>query len=202
MESMSKPDRASDYFKSTGYVPGGILTNARRQALDIAQLPPFLRVLLSMDGTVTKALEGFFWEPIDVENLGQEEVALAHDLPWLELPRGASALNRRVRLIGEQSGTVYAYPQSTLRLDLLPVEVRRDILAGRIGIGELLRECGLETYREILDLGSETNAELDPIFNQQGYRDFIYRTYRIFLNHQPTILITERFPLALFAAHE
>lgn len=199
---MSQSDRASDYFKSTGYVPGGILTNARRQVLDIAKLPPFLRVLLSMDGTVTKALEGFFWEPIEVENLGQEEVALAHDVPWLELAKGASALNRRVRLVGEQSGTVYAYPQSTLRLDLLPVEVRRDILAGRIGIGELLRECGLETYREILDLGSETRAEFDPIFNHQGYRDFIYRTYRIFLNRQPTILITERFPLPLFAAHE
>lgn len=189
---------AINYFKTQGYVAGGTLTNAHAQDLAIDKLPPILRVLLSTDGTVTKSIEGFFWEPIVVENLGQGAVHLARALPALELAHGAEVIERRVRLQGQDSGDVYAYAESTLSLHLLPARAREDLLARRLGIGELLRERGLETYREILDVGSESGVHLPELFGDDAGDTLIYRSYRIYLNHRPAILVTEKFPLALY----
>ena len=65
-ESYSNTLPMESYFKSKGYVPGGIITNSRHENLDIEAMPPFLRTLLVTDGTVTKSLEAFFWEPVVV----------------------------------------------------------------------------------------------------------------------------------------
>lgn len=175
------------YFKSRGYVPGGVLTNQQNVEFHMEHLPPFLRTLLVADGTVTKSLEAFFWEQVAVENLGQAPICLAHGIPALELPAGATVLERRVRLMGMESGREFAQAHSWIKLEALPAHLREDLQQGRIGIGELLRERGLETYREILDVG-QSNVQADAI----------YRTYRILIQHQPAILITETFPCAIY----
>ena len=54
-------------------------------------------------------------------------------------------------------------------------------------VGELLRERGLETYREILDVGQSDVAG-----------EQIYRTYRIVIQHQAAIMITETFPCSVY----
>ena len=185
------------YFKSRGYVPGGIVTNSKNESLDMEALPPFLRTLLVADGTVTKSLEAFFWEQIEVENLGQASARLSEATPWLNLAAGESALERRVRLRGIESGRVYAYAQSLIKLDALPEHLRADLQQGRIGIGELLRERGLETYREILDVGECVEPQLREVFGFDP-GDLIYRTYRIVIQHQPVIQITEKFPCSLY----
>lgn len=180
------------FFRSRGYVPGGIITNSRNETLHMEALPPFLRTLLVTDGTVTKHLEAFFWEQVEVENLGQAQTTLERDVPWLEMRAGDAVLRRRVRLSGAESGRVYAYAESLIRLSSLPEKLRLDLLAGRIGIGELLREKGLETYREILDVGKGEQGE------EGGQR--VYRTYRIVIHHHPAILITEEFPCDSYCA--
>ncbi len=172
------------YFKSRGYVPGGILTNSRNQAVHLERLPPFLRTLLVADGTVTKSLEAYFWEPVDVVQLSQAPRVLAEPVPALELAVGAEVFERRVQLIGAESRRPYAEAHSLIRLTALPGALREDLLAGRIGIGELLRECGLETYREILDVGKSG--------------DSVYRSYRILMQRRPIMLITETFPCAVY----
>jgi chorismate-pyruvate lyase len=187
------------YFKTKGYVPGGIVKNSKQESFDIEALPPFLRVLLVTDGTVTKSLESFFWEPVVVEALGQHQQVLEQPVPWLGMGAGDRALVRRVRLKGTQSGHVYAYAESVIRLELLPQLLRDDLLAGKIGIGELLRETGLETYREIMDMGREVDPSLSSVFDAKHGDELVYRTYRILINHQPTIVITEKFPYLLYA---
>lgn len=172
------------YFKSRGYVPGGILTNSRNQEVHLERLPPFLRTLLVADGTVTKSLEAYFWEPVDVVALAQAPRVLSAAVPALELAAQAEVLERRVQLVGAESQRRYAEAHSLIRLDGLPDGLRAELLAGRIGIGELLRECGLETYREILDVGCQD--------------DSVYRTYRIVIQHRPAMLITETFPCAIY----
>ena len=175
------------YFKSRGYVPGGVVTNSKNEMFHMERLPPFLRTLLVADGTVTKSLEAFFWEQVEVDNLGQAPTQLLHDAPALELLAGASVLERRVRLIGVESKRVYALAHSLIKLEALPAHLREDLEQGRIGIGELLRERGLETYREILDVGqSDATGEQ------------IYRTYRIAIHHQAAIMITETFPCSVY----
>lgn len=182
------------YFKTKGHVPGGVITNSKNEHFDIEALAPFLRVLLVTDGTVTKSLEAYFWEPIVVENLGQSPVTLLHDVDWVGIRKGEVALQREVRLVGVDSGTVYAYAKSLLRLEFLPEQVRTDLLEGRIGIGELLRERGLETYREVMDMGREMDESLSSVFNTPRCGELLYRTYRVIMRGEPTILITEKFP--------
>jgi chorismate-pyruvate lyase len=186
------------YFKSKGYVAGGVITNSRNENFDIEAVPPFLRVLLVTDGTVTKSLEAFFWETVVVDNLGQSPVTMTTDNDWVGIKKGDVALQREVRLRGTDSNTVYAYAKSLLRLDFLPEQVRNDLLEGRIGIGELLRERGLETYREILDMGREIDENLSPVFETKRCGELLYRTYRVMMKGEPTILITEKFPYRLF----
>jgi chorismate-pyruvate lyase len=188
------------HFRTHGYVPGGLITNCKAETLDFEILPPFLRTLLVTDGTVTKSLEAYFWEPIVVENLGQETAAIPDDVDWLGMQRGDIALRREVLVKGGETGRVYAYATSLLRLEALPHQVREDLLAGLIGIGEILRERGLETYREILDMGRENGAPLDEGFDGgENGGECIYRTYRVMLAHEPAMLITEKFPYQLYA---
>jgi chorismate-pyruvate lyase len=186
------------YFKTKGYVPGGIITNSKNENFDIEAVPPFLRVLLVTDGTVTKSIEAYFWEALTVENLGQSSVTPINDVDWVGIRKGEVALQREVRLMGAHTGTVYAYAKSLLRLEFLPETLRSDLLKGRIGIGELLREGGLETYREILDMGREIDETLAPVFNANRVGELLYRTYRVFMKGEPAILITEKFPYRLF----
>ena len=187
-----------NYFKTKGYVPGGIITNCKQEELDIEALPPFLRTLLFTDGTVTKILEAYFWEPVVVENLGQHVVSLPADVPWLGMKSGDTVLQREVRLKGAQSENSYVYARSILKLNLLPQHIQEDLLSGKIGIGEVLRESGLETYREIMDIGREHNKSLTSLLGDAGADGVIYRTYRVFINHEPTMLITENFPYRLY----
>lgn len=154
--------------------------------LKLESLPPFLRVLLTTDGTVTNSLEAFFWEPVAVELIRQQEQSLAQDAPHVELRQGDLALVRKVQLRGLNSSTVYVEAESIVRFDLLPCGFQEDLKAQKLGIGELLRDCGLETYREILEVGFDKNVQE------------VWRTYRIVMEHQPFIQITEHFPLSVF----
>ena len=188
-----------NYFKTRGYVPGGIITNCRQENLDIEALPPFLRTLLVTDGTVTKILEAYFWESVAVENIGQAEINLDEDVSWLDMKQGDHALRREVLLKGKDSDNVFVYAKSILKLELLPKQIREDLLAGKIGIGEMLRERGLETYREILDIGREIDLTLVNHLGAKNCGELLYRTYRVVINHQPTMLITEKFPYRLYS---
>jgi chorismate-pyruvate lyase len=193
------PPSMQGYFKTKGYVPGGIIINCKQENLDIEAMPPFLRALLVTDGTVTKSLEAYFWEPVVVENLGQCSIELTEDITWLGMKGGDVVLQREVLLKGSRTGNVYVYAKSLLRLGLLPQMIRDDMLAGKIGIGEIMRESGLETYREILDISREINESPVTLIGEAGRGEMICRTYRVFINHEATMLITEKFPYSLYS---
>lgn len=154
--------------------------------LELDRLPPFLRVLLTTDGTVTKSLEAFFWEKISVDASAQSILELAEDMPYLNSTRGESVTSRHVQLRGVHSDKVYAKAQSLIRYDLLPKSFQRDLNDQKLGVGELVRECGLETYREILSLGEDKQTKQ------------VWRIYRIVMEHQPFIQIKEYFPVCLY----
>ncbi|WP_045857197.1 chorismate--pyruvate lyase family protein [Teredinibacter purpureus] len=178
-------------FTSTGYVDADDATTT----LCLHALPPFLRVLLTTDGTVTKSLESFFWEPVRVVNKGQAYWLLDADAPVINRKAGEQVLRRTVQLIGEKTGTCYATAVSLVCAELLTKELRLNLEDGRVGVGELLRECGLETYREIVAIGEAGNGGSEtPLVSS----DSIWRTYRIAMDHQPFIQITEFFPLSIY----
>ncbi len=176
------------HFTATGYLPSGQLTNCAGDLIDFSRLPNLLRVLLTTDGTVTKSLESWFWEPVNVRNLGQGYTQLTEAAPIIACAAGETVLQRQVELIGSQSRRRYVLADSLIRSGLLPDDVRADLEAGVVGVGEILRECNLETYREIVDYGYR---ELDG-------EPAVWRTYRIVMGGDPFIQITEVFPVALY----
>lgn len=174
-------------FKAKGYSHEPVLLNSLEPKLDFAQLPAFLRTLLVTDGTVTKCLEAFYWEPVKVESTEQELVTLNQDLASLSIAAGSEVLMRNVKLVGEHSQTCYALADSVIAINNLPDQLSMALKNGQIGIGELLREKDLATYREIIDI-FQTRA------------DYISRTYRILIEQLPAIQVTEHFPLPVYQA--
>ena len=174
-------------FNVSGYLDGELHTEDG-QVLEFDKLPAFLRVLLSADGTVTKILESFFWEPVTVLCDQQSVVTLAEEIPGLSKKSGDSVFVRDVRLSGEHSTILYATANSMIVPELLPDLIYSKLVSGQIGIGELLRECGLETYREIIAFGSDSNT--------------VWRKYRIVQNAKPIMQITEHFPLAVYHVND
>lgn len=174
-------------FTSTGYIDRQDEPNAEL----MKTLPSFLRVLLATDGTVTKSLEAFFWEPIAVQNHGQGYLQLEADAPVINRSAGDTVLRRSVQLQGRHSGSRYASAVSLICTEMLSTSLTTRLEAGRMGIGELLRDCGLETYREVVAIGRGGD-------NPDSDEASVWRTYRIVTDHKPFIQITEFFPLSIY----
>jgi chorismate-pyruvate lyase len=158
------------------------------------EMDPFLRVLLVTDGTVTKFLEAYLWEPISVERCFQKKIHAGKDIPLLGARKGESVVLRKILLTGVRTCKVYTFAESLIRIHLLEEHLQKDLLEGRLGIGELLRDRRLETYREILEFGKEKAGEqLAVYFKIKNDDPIYYRRYRITIKGLPVILVTERF---------
>jgi chorismate-pyruvate lyase len=164
------------------------------QGIGFQEMDPFLRVLLVTDGTVTRCLEAYLWEPISVERCFQEEVLLKHNEPLLGVKEGEPVILRKIILRGVRTRKVYTFAESLIRIHLLEEEIQKDLLEGRMGIGELLRDRRLETYREMLEFGREKAGEqLSSYFMIKSVDLICYRRYRIHVKGLPVILVTENF---------
>jgi chorismate-pyruvate lyase len=130
----------------------------------------------------------------------QTVVVAEKPIAWLGSEQGEDILIREIRLRGVKTGNYYATAFSVLRHLLLPENLRQSLLAGTMGIGVLIRDCGLETYRQVLDVGVNKQKQGVAHVNdgEGGRHDFVFRTYRIILEHHPVILITESFPSELY----
>ena len=162
--------------------------------LNLRALSPAQRALLVIDGTVTKFLEAFTMERIEIEHLGQELRTAERDDPWLGLTAGDRVMDREVLLRGAWSRTVYAYAPSRILPGRLPEEAQRKLEDGSEGLGRILLQSQLETRREVLWCGRETCTGLPPQIRALEGQDFIVRTYRILTGGQPLMRITEKFP--------
>lgn len=183
------------YFRSSGYSVNNIINDADGNSCDLLTLPAFLRTLLVMDGTVTKALEAWFWEPVKVIPQLNELMALTKKIEGLEAQKGDQVLHREVILQGDTSNKVFACARSTVSLELLPTKTSGALKSGKIGIGELFREQGLETYRDIINI----NYYLEPPLNDELLTnlsgEIISRSYQIWVNGSAAIVVTEFFPV-------
>ena len=79
-------------FTSTGFCEKDLALSNASSALKMSQLPPFLRVLLTTDGTVTKSLESYFWEPVAVVNISQHPQVLDTGLPLIDKVSGVVSM--------------------------------------------------------------------------------------------------------------
>jgi chorismate-pyruvate lyase len=191
-------DARPDRFKSKGFDPEWRFDPEDGDGLAMARLPPFLRTLLVTDGTVTKSLEAYYWEPVTVACRANRQVAAREAVDWLEVPAGEALIARSVLLQGVRSGRTFASALSVIRVALIPEPLRESLLAGQLGIGELIRECGLETYRELREIGR--SRDMGRYGGPCEPRECVFRSYRIIIGHRPAMLVTECFPIDVFAA--
>jgi len=184
-------------FRCQGFLRDAVIRRNDGRVLPIQMLPPFLRALLVTDGTVTKILEAYFWEPVEVVTLRQELICAERPIHWIGVAEGDRVLMRRARLSGGDSARVYATAFSVIRPELIPETFRQRLIDREIGIGVLIRDSGLESYREVLEVGIEA-VDGNGEGRARERADLVFRTYRIIIDGEPVILITESFPLDLY----
>ncbi len=188
----------NSYFRSSGYTIDAVIKSHDGNDINLQKIPPFLRTLMVTDGTVTKSLEAWFWEPISITPLNNSLKTLTKSVDGLEVEAEDKILQREVYLKGNHTQQVFAAARSTVSLKHLPERIGNQLEEGKIGIGELLREQGVETYRDIFDVNSIKSTPMnDDLLNPlQG--EIISRSYRIRVNGHPAIIVTEFFPIDIY----
>ena len=164
---------------------------------DFPGLSPILRVLLVTDGTVTRTLEAYFGEAIAVDVLEHAEMTSAVPYPQLDVAAGDPILHRYVRLLGKTSRKVYAVAESVAVLEHISEQMRRKLIQEHKGIGELLREGRLETYRELLTANLTAASRWAEHLELAATERVVTRDYRIYQGGRAVLLIREVFPQAL-----
>jgi chorismate-pyruvate lyase len=157
-------------------------------------LSPFQRALLATDGTVTKFIEAYKMQPVDIRLLRQETRKLSSSHVWLEVQGHTDVVVREVALQGRDSQEIYAYAVSLIVPDRLSEPSRRALEVDGEGLGRILLKGRAETYREILWCGKERPTILPDMLRHLRGREFLSRTYRIIAAGKPIMLINEKFP--------
>lgn len=166
--------------------------------LEMATLPPFLRVLLVTDGTVTKSIEAHFWEPVEVDVLEHAWVTTDRARPAIGVHIGDLVLRRCVILRGRITRSVYAFAESIISKERVPADMSSQLIQGAKGIGELLREAKTETYRELVAMRRVRAGELAVHLGVDRSAAVVAREYTIRFKGQTAMVIEEMFPVARF----
>jgi len=163
------------------------------RALNLRTLTPFQRALMVTDGTVTKLIEAYTMEQIEIVRLGQEISFLTVNNEWLEAEEGSKVLMRQVLLRGKSNYTCYAYAPSLIILDRLPQFIKEGLELEGGGIGRILYGNRWETHRDLLWWGKETIKNVPEAIRDMAGMEALSRTYRIIAGGKPIMLINEKF---------
>lgn len=169
-----------------------------RSHIEPSALSIFQRILLTTDGTVTDILEAYLLEKIQAIKLHEVLIPLAQDMPLMELKAGTEVIEREILLRGKISRKNFIYAKSIIVPERLEEDFKNELLKTRTPIGQIWLEKKLETFKEIVDSGREPANDLSIHFQIEPEMNLFFRTYRVFSNHQLTMMITEKFPESYF----
>lgn len=168
------------------------------QLIDLKKLSPLQRIILISNGTLTELLEHLVDEPLQVVKLHESINATSNEIAYLNLPKNQQVITREICLQGKNSGQNWLYAKSKIVLERLPLSFREDLLDSQIPIGKLWAKHRVETYKEIELPFSEMAEKLALYFNIAPEKELLGRTYRVFSNQQPIMMLTEKFPASFF----
>ena len=167
--------------------------------INLARLTAFHRGLLVTDGTVTRFIEAYTLMPVEVALLQQTKQTLSTEHTWLQLPAGTEVTSRQAVLQTHSQEKslpiIHTYADSLIVHQRLPESILNGLESDKRGLGGLLWCSGLETRRELLWWGMETLTDLPCAIEHLEGETFISRTYRVFADGVPLMLINEKFPL-------
>jgi len=160
---------------------------------EVNSLDPIERILLETDGTVTSMLEAACLERIVVVNLAQHVVSAMERFEPLQVDKGERLMGRKVLLQGERTGANYVYAESVIAIDRIEPPLRHGLLASDEPIGRIWQAHRLETFKEILWLEREPAGRRSRYFRADPGARLLVRTYRVYSQKVPVMLITEYF---------
>jgi len=169
-----------------------------RHHINPATLSTFQRILLTTDGTLTDILEAYLFEQIQVVKISQNLIPIPKSLPIMELAEGTDLIDRRILLQGRISRKNFIYAESILVPERLDDNFRHELFKTKTPIGKIWLEQKVETFKEILDSAKEPAQGLAEYFNIEPNDNLLSRTYRVFTNGKPVMMITEKFPESYF----
>jgi chorismate-pyruvate lyase len=167
------------------------------QLIDLKNLSLLQRIVLISNGTLTELLEHLVNEPLEVVKI-HESIDASDEIAYLDLPKNHQLITREICLQGKNSGQNWLYAKSKIVLNRLPSLFREDLLASQIPIGKLWAKHRVGTYKEIEPPFCETAQNLAIHFNIAPEDELLGRTYRVFSNQQPMMMLTEKFPASYF----
>ncbi|WP_061000258.1 chorismate--pyruvate lyase family protein [Mycolicibacterium mucogenicum] len=159
---------------------------------ELHQLNRDLRILIATNGTLTRILGVVTGEEIVVQIVEQQ----IHDrgVAPSEQLSDSRILQRRVLLNGGVSGRRFVGAESLIAVDLLPPTIAADLTSTTAPIGEIMAASRLETFKEPADIWvAESPDWLTAVTGQVPQPWTVSRRYRIILEGQPVIVITEYF---------
>jgi chorismate-pyruvate lyase len=166
--------------------------------IDPARLGTLQRIILTTDGTLTEILEAYLYEKIKLVKLSEGVVSIVKDIRPLELKVGNQVIERRILLQGKISHTNWIYAESIIVPDRLDEYYRDRLLHSQESIGRLWLEHRVETFKEIIGSSRESAGDVAQYFDIDPTDRLLSRTYRVFSNRQPIMMITEKFPETYF----
>jgi chorismate-pyruvate lyase len=169
-----------------------------QQEIDITQLTPLQRIILSSNGTLTKLLEDLIGEQLIVIKLHESVDIHQQPIAYLELPAQQKVIQRKICLQGKNSGINWLYAESIIVPDRLESPFRDELLESQIPIGNLWFKYRVETFKEILPPFQQSAGELAQYFAIEPQQPLLGRTYRVFSKQQPVMMLTEKFPVHYF----
>lgn len=153
-----------------------------------------LKLIVNNEGSVMGLLESLFNEPVDIEFIQQSMSRPPEH--WVDIDQQELILQRSVYLKGLNSNKHYAYALSFIRTGLLEPEVVELFMQKHIGIGNIIKQCHLETYREIVSNQQVFESEITEKF--PGEKAITEKRYLIYVHQLPVILIKEYYPHSLY----
>lgn len=145
------------------------------------------------DGTVTKILEAQFWEPITVDKWLHAEEQSSTAIPDLGIAAGDGIIKRRVGLRGQRSRTVYVAAETVVATQRFSPSFRQVLKESGRGIGDLIREHRLETFRDIVRVEQIEAGAWADILSVSPENPVWIREYYVYHQGHPSVGITEVF---------
>jgi chorismate-pyruvate lyase len=103
-------------------------------------------------------------------------------------------MERQILLQGKTSLRNWLYADSIIVLERVEERFREKLIKSHIPIGKLWREHKTETFKEIVIYALEQAGDLSDYFDIKREDKLLRRTYRVFSDRQPVMMITEKFP--------
>ncbi|GAA6621090.1 chorismate--pyruvate lyase family protein [Scytonema sp. NUACC26] len=182
----------------TSFLRPDLQESLAQSHIDPSKLSKFQRVILTTDGTLTEILEAYLLEKIQIVKLSEEVVAIAQDIEPLDITAGCETISRKILLQGKISRRNWIYAESIIVPERLDEFFRERLLKTQEPIGRLWLEHKVETFKEIIDSGREPSGDLSHYFKIKREDKLFSRTYRVFSNRKPIMMITEKFPEQFF----